>query len=544
MRPARGIAAAVVVIALGAGAFSAHLFAERSAPQDEASASPLPFITPSPSPSPSPPPEPTLAWGPTEAAWRQALDDAGRLPLERQAGLVLVPAWSSPDPAGAAALVSQYHLGGVILMTGSVVSQDQVIALTSAIQDAAAADGRDWPAIIAVDQEGGTVARLEPVVPDLPGFMAAGAATDKDSVTEAYALLAADMRALGLTLDFAPVADITVGMADPVIRVRSAGSDMFNVSDTVGAAVDGFVQGGVIPTVKHFPGHGSVTVDSHNAMPVQTTDFSVLETWDMVPFRRAINQGVPAVMLGHIAVPAWGSGPASLEPAAYDYLRGELGFTGLAVTDALNMGAITSAYGPGNAAVAALAAGADAIVIPADIGAAHDAIIAAVNNGTLPRERLTEAVARTMLVMRWQDSLVPVARDVSGAYAITFAATSASVASAQCGGPLVTSPVYITGGVDGERAALSAALANYGIATGRGGTTVRLLGAPAGYDRADVVVAMDGPWGLPASTATTYIGLYGRSNDALRGLAAVLAGEVAPQGQWPVDMSGLPVPTC
>lgn len=544
MRPARGIAAAVVVIALGAGAFAAHLFFQENAPQVGASPSPTPSVAPSPSVEPPPPPPPTLAWGPTEDEWEQALEDARQLPLERAAGQVLIPAWSSPDPAGAAALVSQYHLGGLILMTGSIVDASQTTALTASIHDAVAADGRDWPAIVAVDQEGGTVARLAPVVPDMPGFMAAGSASDKQIVTNAYALLAADMEALGFTLDFAPVADITVGMADPVIRVRSAGSHMPNVADTVAAASEGFLQGGIIPTVKHFPGHGSVTVDSHDALPVLTTDFAVVEKWDLIPFRRAVNEGVPAVMMGHIAVPAWGAGPASLEPAAYAYLRDELGFTGLAVTDALNMGAITDSYGAGDAAVAALAAGADAVVIPADVAAAHAGIVAAVNAGSLPRERLDEAVARSILVMRWQDSIVPIPRDTTGGYASEFAASVASVASAQCGGPLVTSPVYITGGGEGERAAFAAALATHGISTGRGGTTVRLLGAPGGSDRADVVVAMDGPWGLPASTATTYVGLYGRSADSLTGLAALLAGVVEPQGQWPVDMSGLPVPTC
>jgi beta-N-acetylhexosaminidase len=478
------------------------------------------------------------------AAWEEALEDASELPLERAAGQVLIPAWSSPDAGSAAALVSQYSLGGLILMTGSIVDAGQVTALTASIEAAAAADGRDWPAMVAVDQEGGTVARLAPVVPDLPGFMAAGSASDKQLVTEAYSLLAADMRALGFTVDFAPVADITVGMSDPVIRVRSAGSGMVNVADTVGAAVDGFMAGGVIPTVKHFPGHGSVSVDSHDALPVMTAEFAFVEKWDLVPFRRAVNEGVPAVMMGHIAVPEWGSGPASLTPAAYDYLRDELGFTGLAVTDALNMGAITAAYGPGDAAVAALAAGADALVIPADVGAAHAAIVAAVTNGTLPRERLDEAVARSILVMRWQEGIVPVERDATGAYASEFAASAISVASSQCGGAFVVSPVHITGGSEGERAAFSAALATHGIATGRGGSTVRLLGAPDGSDSATVVVAMDGPWGLPASNATTYVGLFGRSADSLTGLAAVLAGAVAPQGAWPVDMSGLPVGTC
>ncbi len=128
----------------------------------------------------------------------------------------MVANWDSPSADGAVALVRDSHVAGVILMGGAIVDAGQVKALTAAVTRAAAADGRDWPAVISTDQEGGPVARLDGILPGLPAFMAAGAATDKDSVTQAYAAVARDMAGLGFTVNWAPDADVTVGLADPV----------------------------------------------------------------------------------------------------------------------------------------------------------------------------------------------------------------------------------------------------------------------------------------------------------------------------------------
>jgi beta-N-acetylhexosaminidase len=419
-------------------------------------------------------------------------------------------------------------------------------ALAAAVQAAAAQDGRRWPAIVSTDQEGGPVSRLSGIVPGLPAFMAAGSIPDKIAVTTTYEAAARDMRALGVNVDWAPDADVTVGLADPTIRVRSAGSDPARVAATVDAAVKGFIAGGVIPAIKHFPGHGSVTTDSHVSVPIQTATVAQLETADLVPFAQEIADGAPVVMMGHIAVAEWGGMPATVSPQAYAYLRKSLGFTGVVVTDALNMEAITDSYAPGDSEVAALAAGADLLLMPRDPAAARQAIIAAVQNGTLPRERLDEAVARVSSLMTLQERRAKAADtttvdpNTSATYARAFAASAATVSAASCTGPYVGSSVSISGGWPGERQALADALAGYGITTG-GGTTIRLLGSATGSGRADVVVAMDGPWGLPQSTASVYVGLYGRSAEALAGLADVLAGAVAPTGQWAV--AGMP-PAC
>jgi len=483
-----------------------------------------------------------LAWGPSVVEAAHARVRASALPLEQAAGMVLVAAWNSTDPAGAAALVANEHLAGVILMGDAIDSREQVMATTSAIATAAAADHRWWPAIISTDQEGGPVARLRGLGPDLPAFMAAGSATDAESVTAAYAAQARDMAQLGFTVVWAPIADVTVGASDATIGVRSAGTDPTQVGQTVVAAMEGFLSAGVMPSAKHFPGHGSVAADSHVALPVQTASLDTLAARDFAPFAAAIDHGIPMVMTGHIAVSEWGSAPATTAPAAYDYLRHNLDFTGVAVTDAMNMAGVTDLYGPGAAEVAALAAGADLILMPRDPALARQAIITAVTDGTLPRSRLDEAVGRVALMMEWQEALSVQAdrAPVDAGYARTAAATWATVSSPSCGGRLVADSVTLRGGWPAEREILAQALAEHGIGEG-GGTSVLLLGSGQGSGTADVVVAMDAPWGLPASTATTYVGLYGRSADALRGLADVLAGAVAPGGTWAIP--GMP-PAC
>lgn len=488
-------------------------------------------------------PVPDLAWGPSVVDLAVATTAASHLPLEEAAGQVLVANWDSPSAEGAAALVRDSHVAGVILMGGAVVDAPQVRALTAAVAEAAKADGRTWPAVISTDQEGGPVARLDGILPALPAFMAAGAASDKESVTRTYAQVARGMLDLGFTVNWAPVADVTVGLADPVIRVRSAGSDPQNVADTVVAAVAGFTSGGIAPAIKHFPGHGSVTTDSHETLPVQSASLAQLAERDLVPFAQAIDAGAPMVMMGHISVPEWGGGPATTNARAYAYLRDQLHFSGVAVTDALNMAAVTRSFAPGESEVAALAAGADLLLMPRDVEAARTAIVAAVNNGTLSRGRLDEAIARVSLLMSaqsdWASNAAPGASGPE--YARQFAAASATVAAPTCGQRLVGDSVQIYGGWPGERQALADALAQYGVTEG-GGTSINIMGSASGTGNADIVVAMDGPWGLPASQATVYVGLYGRAQEALAGLADVLVGEVASQGRWPVD--GMPGTPC
>ncbi|WP_062314550.1 glycoside hydrolase family 3 N-terminal domain-containing protein [Demequina rhizosphaerae] len=523
------LAAATMLTACTAGDPAPSSTPTPPAPVPTATAtSPAPAASSSPTPTVE-----TLAWGPTVADWDDALATARDLPLRRAAGQVIVADLYSSDPAAAAALVREHHLGGVILMGGAAPSAEAVAALTSRVQGA---DDRGWPVWVSADEEGGVVSRLSGAVPSLPAFMAAGAATDDAAVTEAYRSSAADMRALGVNVDYAPVADVTLGPADPIIRTRSAGADPDDVAATVSAAVEGFVDGGVVPVIKHFPGHGSVTVDSHAGLPVQERAVKRLARTDMVPFARAIEEGAPVVMLGHIAVPEWGDDPATLEPEAYAYLREELGFTGVAITDALNMAAVADGRSQGQVAVRALRAGADVLLMPGDVGGVVDAVVAAVRDGRLSRDRLDEAAARSILLMRWTDGLGGEAP--STAYGRVFAAAGTTVAAEDCSRPLVRRRATVVGGPDGAVRALERALASRGIEVGDGGTSIALLSSGAYRATADVVVSLGDPWGLFDSRADAYAATYGDSAAAIRGLADVLVGDAEPGGDWPVELAG------
>jgi beta-N-acetylhexosaminidase len=497
-------------------------------------------------PSPSPVVDPDtvfLDWGPSQGDFDRALETAKEMTLKDEAGLVIIARFGGTDVGVLQALVRQYHFGGVLLTKTSIASPDQLTAFTSAIQGTAAEDGRDWPFFVSTDQEGGTVARLDGLVPTMPSFMASGAALDKSAVEQAFAGMGRDMYALGINVDFAPVADVTIGLSDPVIRTRSAGGDPENVGETVIAAVSGLLDAGVIPAIKHFPGHGGVTTDSHILTPVSTATLDELEHRDLVPFRDAIDAGAPMVMMSHVAVEAFGGIPASIDPLAYDYLRDELGFTGVAITDSMGMGALNPYGSPDQNVVAALQAGADLILIPVDNVAAYDAIIHAVNGGTLPRARLDEAAGRVIALMRYEASIDP-AVSVEGDYVRNLTQASATVVAPLCGTPLVGTSVSISGGNANDRALLNAALATYGVTTGQRGTSIRLITTPDGSASADVVIALDGPWGLSASHATVFVGVYGRGPSSFAGLADILVNEVDANSTWPVPVPGLPYNPC
>ena len=208
---------------------------------------------------------------------------------------------------------------------------------------------RKWPLFLGVDQEGGVVERLRRAATRFPTFMSAGAAADPALTRTAYAASGAELRGLGFTVDFAPDADVTSGPGDPTIGSRSASSRPAAVAEHVVAASTGFAESGVLPVIKHFPGHGSVPADSHLTLPVQTKSLEDLESSDLVPFRKAVEAGLPSVMVGHIDVRAIDPRvPSSLSrKVVTGLLRDELGFDGLVVTDSLRMAGVTRGRTPG-----------------------------------------------------------------------------------------------------------------------------------------------------------------------------------------------------
>ena len=455
--------------------------------------------------------------------------------VEEQAGQVLIADYTSVEAA--TALIQDLHLGGVIVMAGNVESADQVRRDIAVLQ---AADDRPFPLVVGIDQEGGRVARIGQPLTEFPTLMTLGAAGDKAFARRAARASGEELRAVGFTMVFAPVADVTIGPEDPTIGSRSASSDPAIVADVVAEAVRGYADAGIVAVAKHFPGHGSVTADSHLELPVQTATLAELRRRDLVPFAAAIDAQVPAVMVGHIDVWDVDAGvPSSLSPKVVSLLREELGFDGLVVTDAQTMAAVTGAYGAGEAAVRALRAGVDVVLMPADIRAAHSAIVTAVSDGRLPAARLAEAATRVVALM-FQQREEPAApsRAVIGTHGLQSYLVSLAgltTVSGPCNGALVGDSIQIVGGTELDRDRLAEAASADGLSVGSG-DLVRLLGGRRSGS-GDVVVALDTPYALADSRATTArIALYGRTPAAFRALTDVLTGSVAGGGTLPVEV--------
>ncbi|WP_312856724.1 glycoside hydrolase family 3 protein [Arthrobacter mobilis] len=507
-----------------------------------------------PSPSAAQAQEQALSWGPS----RQHFDDAAAavadMSLAQKAGQVMVAFYAGTDPAPQLQAIEELHLGGSIIMGDNVpksadgtVDVEAMKSVNESLQRALSA-GRSWPGIISVDQEGGLVARLGAPLTEWPAPMTYGAAGSAEVSRESMRALATELAALGFTMDHAPTADLTIGEQDPTIGARSLGSSP-SAGAQLAPLLAGFEAAGVMPSVKHFPGHGSVTTDSHLALPVQKASLARLKKRDWVPFRDAIAAGAPVVMMGHIAVEALDPGmPSSLSAASYRQLRG-LGFEGVAVTDALNMGAIESTYPGGQAAPMALRAGADLLLMPADPYAAHAAVVAAVKDGSLPEERLDEAATRVVALQLWQASLAGgVSLDEVGAHQEESKAASAAaltVLTGQCSGDQLDGALTIQGTDPRHVQRLTEAARARGLQLGGGPVVTLLDGAAtaAGDTAADIAVALDGPWALADADAGLKAALYGDTPAAFEALLDYLTGQAPAPGKLPATVGDYSIGT-
>ena len=303
--------------------------------------------------------------------------------------------------AWAAARVRDDKVGGVVMSLGSPI---EVAAKVNALQQRAA-----LPLLIASDVEPG-LGRLEggTFTPGLlrggdatvlPNNMAIGATGRTDLAREAGRITGRESRAIGIHLAFAPTVDVNNNPANPVINVRSFGEDPAQVAAMSAAFVAGVQEAGVAATVKHFPGHGDTDTDSHLALPIVTASRARLDSMELAPFRATIDAGVAAVMSAHIALPAVAgdSTPATLVPAIFqELLRDTLGFRGLAVTDAMDMRGVGAGYPNEVSSVRAVQAGADILLMPADVGGAIRAVLAAVERGALTTARIDASVRRIL----------------------------------------------------------------------------------------------------------------------------------------------------
>ncbi len=289
--------------------------------------------------------------------------------------------------------LNQYAVGGLIYFGQNILDKEQITTMLSST-----ASKSSYPIFLAVDEEGGDVSRVansKVEVTKVDDMAAIGAGGDASKAAEAGATIGSYLKEIGFNVDFAPVADVAV--EGSALGNRSFGSDPQMVGEMVAGAVGGIEGAGVSACLKHFPGLGSTTEDTHDGRVEITKSLEEMRASDFVPFRAGIEAGADFVMVSHVAAPALDGDnvPSSLSKKVItDFLRGELGFEGVVITDALDMTAITEYYPPEEAAVMALEAGADMLLMPEDFEKAYNAVLAAVQDGTISEERIDESLDR------------------------------------------------------------------------------------------------------------------------------------------------------
>lgn len=291
--------------------------------------------------------------------------------------------------------IRDYHIGAVIYFPpgGDHEPVANIRESNLDLQEAAAV-----PLLISTDQENGTVARVRVGATHLPGAMALGAAGNPDYWQEVGQVTADQLRAVGIHQTFAPVADVNVVSENPGVNIRSAGSDPAKVSEQLKVVVKALSEGGVASTLKHFPGYGSAAVDPHLGLPSVGLSREDWDRTERLPFEAAIDAGADSVMLGHAAFPALDPENSATfsGPIVKELLREDLGFDGVVVTDAMDMGGAERPEGPHEACVIALQAGADQILMPVDLPKAYDAVLTALRDGRLDRAELVKSAKRIL----------------------------------------------------------------------------------------------------------------------------------------------------
>jgi beta-N-acetylhexosaminidase len=326
------------------------------------------------------------------------------LTLEEQIGQLLVVGFSGTTPSTEIIdLIQHHHVGNIILFARNAQSARQVQDLTNSLQRLARAAGQRYPLIISIDQENGMVQRLGKHVTPFPGNMALGAIHSEKITYEVARATGEELRALGINMNLAPVVDVNNNPANPVIGVRSFGENPHRVSLLANAMIRGYHDAGIITNLKHFPGHGDTSIDSHLALPIIPHDLQHLEEVELVPFKNAIATGADSVMIAHLYLPKLmqeGMLPSSVSAEVItDLLRVNMSFDGLIITDCLDMKAVANTIGTEQAAVMAIRAGADQALISHHYDRQMDAIEAikmALRNGTLTAERVRQSAGHVL----------------------------------------------------------------------------------------------------------------------------------------------------
>ncbi|MET9274131.1 glycoside hydrolase family 3 N-terminal domain-containing protein [Kribbella sp. NPDC003557] len=543
---------------------------------------------------------------------RWVRDTLRRMTLEQKVGQLFVLYAYGPTAATAdarnttlygvatpAEVVAKFNLGGVIYFTwtDSVRTPEQIAGLSNGLQAASLAT-TGIPLQISTDQEYGSVVRVGPPATQFPGGMALGATRSANFARSAGAIAGRELKALGITTDFAPDADVNVNPLNPVIGVRSASSDPALAAEIVAAQVKGYQRDGrIVSTAKHFPGHGDTETDSHVGIP---EIHHTREQWtaiDLPPFQAAIRAGIESIMTAHIVVKALdpSGDPATLSrPILTGILREQLRFDGVVITDSLGMKGVRDKYGDAEIPLRAIEAGVDQLLMPVDPGLAYNSVLDAVRGGRISEARIDESVTR-ILKLKYTGGLVD-RPYVDVARIAKVVGTPANYAEAQRiadrsttllrndAGLLPLSPAPRTIVVTGySPTALATALQGRGATTvvkdtGTAPSDAKITDALAASAAADLTVVLTNKaWdtevtdklakqqklvnGLLATgrpvivvpvrdpydvayfdDPTTTLVTYGSTAVSMEALAKVLYGELAPTGKLPVEIPAKPDP--
>ncbi|WP_130860613.1 beta-N-acetylhexosaminidase [Gracilibacillus phocaeensis] len=326
------------------------------------------------------------------------MDETEEMSLDEKIGQMIFSGVDGTEITEATTdMIQSYHVGGIILFGPNIENREQTTDFLDDIKGANAEN--EYPLLLGVDEEGGSVTRMPEGINSLPDSRSIGALNDPDLSYEVGTILAEQMRTLGFNLDFAPVLDVDSNPNNPVIGDRSFGDNPDIVSNLGIQTMKGIQENGVISVVKHFPGHGDTGVDSHLELPKVDKNQDELAELELIPFQNAIAQGADMVMIAHILLPQMKSEyPASMSKSVItDMLREDIGFNGVVVTDDLTMGAITDHYSIAEAAVQSVKAGGDLLLVahqPEQIATVVEELKSAVENGEISEERIDQSVER------------------------------------------------------------------------------------------------------------------------------------------------------
>ncbi|MBQ1083903.1 glycoside hydrolase family 3 protein [Nocardiopsis sp. B62] len=489
--------------------------------------------------------------------------------LDDKIGQLLVLTAQGTTAADNAAQIEAHRPGGVIYFDANLDDAEQIARMSAGMQDQAAEQGQGVPLFISIDQEQGLVVRM-PVGTLFPDAMAVGATRDTDLAALRASTTADELLAVGVNMNYAPDADVNTDPNNPVIGIRSFGSDPDLVSEMVLAESDAYAEHGVVPVIKHFPGHGDTDVDSHTGLPVIDLPRDRWEAEHLPPFRAAVDADVDAIMTAHVLMPQLdpGEDPATLSPVIIDeILRDELGYDGVVTTDALNMEGVRQTHADGEVAVRVVEAGVDQLLMPPDPGAAVAAIREAVESGRLTEERIDQSVLRILTLKEKRGILERESADPAEADAAMENPEHAEAAQRVADAsvtlvrneadllPLDAGTRVRVQGVGADR--IAPALTDAGLEVVDSGEDVLVVGTNGARTSEEqrgmvasgqsegtpvVVVAQGGPYDLEAFPEVDgYIALYSAVEVSRLAAARAIAGKIDPSGTLPVDIPGADV---